>query len=467
MSSKAPPRKRARVGLPPSRLSRLSPRPVSSARSLINRFPNELWAVILASCSVADLCCLRATHEHLRALIDEKNSKLLKEAFKRSGLPSFQSIVARWPDVDLTRIPRRYQSTGEDEAVAYILMMCGGWCTVCGRWSGAPPFSSDLSVRLCGSGDCTSLMFSNLFSHRAGGSEDNDSTLPTEASYWLPYLHVIGPTATPPSRGRCVWYAMWPYLERRDCRYLLSRIRFAFDELASINVDCSARDDSPAWSLGTLPRSIDIDNLLEDYDERAVTHEAIETVYLAIAEWRQQNQLESAPIREANLSTLRDVVTGLHMDLGLIRNDPSIQRILAAHARDLALVSTTTFLHLKPKLQGQESGTAEIVELESDVENAIARDSESSDDDVGTSKGASSRAMARKSKLDRKISPRRKLAHTRQACALCRTRVLFTSKADYERHMAKRYASSLCFSLATLTSTIQAWGIVFKFVILE
>ena len=130
MSTAAPPRKRARVGLPPSRLSQLSPRPVSPARSLVNRFPNELWALILASCSAADLCCLRATHEHLRVLIDEKNSRLLKDAFKRSGLPSFQSIVARWPDVDLTRIPRRYQSTGEDEAVAYILMMCGGRCAV-------------------------------------------------------------------------------------------------------------------------------------------------------------------------------------------------------------------------------------------------------------------------------------------------------------------------------------------------
>ncbi|KAI4523784.1 hypothetical protein K525DRAFT_245425 [Schizophyllum commune Loenen D] len=297
MSSKAPPRKRARVGLPPSRLSRVSPRPVSSVRSLVNRFPNELWAVILASCSAADLCCLRATHEHLRILIDEKNSKLLKEAFKRSGLPSFQSIVARWPDVDLTRIPRRYQSTGEDEAVA------------------------------------------NLYSHRAGSSEDDDSTLPTEASYWLPYLNVIGPTAAPPSRGRCVCH-----------------MRFAFDELASIGIDCRARDDSPAWSLGTLPRSIDIDNLLEDYDERAVTHEAIETIYLAIAEWRQQNQLDSAPIREANLGA-----------------------------------------------QGQESGTGEIVELESDDATAIDNECEPSRQ-VGTSKDASSRARGHGPKQDRRIN---------------------------------------------------------------
>ena len=133
MSTTAPPRKRARAGMPPSRLSRIPLRPASSARSLVNRFSNELWALILASCSAADLCCLRATHEHLRVLIDEKNSRLLKDAFKRSGLPSFQSIVARWPDVDLTHIPRRYQSTGEDEAVAYILMMCGGRCTV-RRW---------------------------------------------------------------------------------------------------------------------------------------------------------------------------------------------------------------------------------------------------------------------------------------------------------------------------------------------
>ncbi|KAL1698243.1 hypothetical protein EV121DRAFT_284808 [Schizophyllum commune] len=429
-TTKAPPRKRARVGAPPSRLCRLSPRPVSSAKLLINRFPNELWALILASCSAADLCCLRATHEYLRVLIDEKNSRLLKDAFKRSGLPSFQSIVARWPDLDLTRIPRRYQSTGEDEAVPYILMMCGGWCTVCGRWSGAPPFSSDLSVRLCGSGDCTSLMFSNLYSHWAGGSEDDDSTLPTEASYWLPYLHAIGPTTAPPSRGRCVWYAMWPYFERRDCRYLLSHI---------MNIDCREMDDSPAWSLGTLPRSIDIDNLLEDYDERAVTHEAIETIYLAIAEWRQQNQLDSAPIREANLGALRDVVTDLHMDFGLIRNDPLTQRILAAHARDLALVYPSTFLHLGPKPQGQESGTGEIVELESDDTTAIDNECEPSRQ-VGTSKDASSCARGHGPKQDRRI--KRKFDHVRLDCRACANHVQFASTGQLEHHMRTWHEAS-------------------------
>ncbi|KAL1657813.1 hypothetical protein GGF50DRAFT_121464 [Schizophyllum commune] len=303
----------------------------------------------------------------------------------------------------------------------------------------ALPFSSDLSVRLCGSGDCTYLMFSNKYSYRAGGFEDEDSTLPTEASYWLPYLHVIGPTAAPPSRGRCVWYAMWPYFERRDCRYLLSHMRFAFDELASIDIDCRARDDSPAWSLGTLPRSIDIDNLLEDYDERAVTHEAIETIYLAIAEWRQQNQLDSAPIREANLGALRAIVTDLHMDFGLIRNDPLTQRILAAHARDLALVYPSTFLHLNPEPHGQESEGDEIVELESDDATAIIGECEPSGH-VGTSKDASSHAKGRGPKQDRRI--RRKFDHVRLDCRTCANHVQFASKGQLEQHMRTWHGAS-------------------------
>ena len=121
--------------------------------------------------------------------------------------------------------------------------------------------------------------------------------LPTEASYWLPYLHVIGPTAQPPSRGSCVWYGLWPYLQRRDCRYLLCNIQHAFDELSSIDGDCRPSDDAPAWSLSSCPQSDDIDDLLEvrillfslrlgasmlisvqKYGTRAITHEAMETV---------------------------------------------------------------------------------------------------------------------------------------------------------------------------------------------
>ena len=90
------------------------------------------------------------------------------------------------------------------------------------------------------------------------------------------------------------------------------------------------------------------------------------------------------------------------MDFGLIRNDPHTQRILAAHARDLALVYPSTFLHLGPKPQGQESEGEEFVELESDDATAIDNECEPSGH-VGTSKDAPSRAKGRGMKLDRRI----------------------------------------------------------------
>ena len=167
MSAKPPLRKRARHGSPPPRLSYASAAPVAPATSLIDRFPNELWHTILQSCSAADLCCLRATHPHLRTIVDDKNMRLLKEAFRGTGLPSFSEIEARWPEYDLGWFSAAFMPTVEDNATAYILTMCGGRCSVsqwheqafsdslqiqvCDAWTGAPPFSSNLCVRLCGS----------------------------------------------------------------------------------------------------------------------------------------------------------------------------------------------------------------------------------------------------------------------------------------------------------------------------
>ncbi|KAL1700051.1 hypothetical protein EV121DRAFT_283643 [Schizophyllum commune] len=317
---------------------------------------------------------------------------------------------------------------------------------VCDAWTGAPPFSSNLCVRLCGASDCTALMFSNAYSRREGCSEDEDLSLPTEASYWLPYLHVIGPTAQPPSRGSCVWYGLWPYLQRRDCRYLLCNIRQAFDELCSLDGDCRPSDGAPAWSLSSCPQSDGIDDLLEKYGTRAIAHEAMETIFLEIAEWRQGNQVASAPIREANLHTLRTVVNDLHMDFGLIRKDPLTQRILAAHARDLALVCPSTFLYLSSTSQSE----SREVQAE-DAEATVASSEGDLSDGAGASEASSShrpsRLKERRAKPDRKARKQRKLAQARFACSEC-LHTQFTTRAALDQHMSESHgeptSSSCC-----------------------
>ncbi|KAI5832193.1 hypothetical protein K523DRAFT_370818 [Schizophyllum commune Tattone D] len=444
MSAKAPLRKRARHGSSPPQLSYASAASIAPATSLIDRFPNELWHTILQSCSAADLCCLRTTHPHLCALVDDKNMRLLKEAFEGTGVPSFSEIEARWPEYDLSWFSAVFMPTVEDNATAYILTMCGGRCSVCDTWAGAPPFSSNLCVRLCGSNDCTALMFSNAYSRREGCSEDEDLSLPTEASYWLPYLHVIGPTAQPPSRGSCVWYGLWPYLQRRDCRYLLCNIRHAFDELSAIDGDCRPSDGAPAWSLSSCPQSDDIDDLLEKYGTRAIAHEAIETIFLEIAEWRQGNQVTSAPIREANLHTLRTVVNDLHMDFGLIRKDPLTQRILAAHARDLALVYPSTFMYLSPSSQTKSDEDGPAVHAE-DAEAAVNSSEGDVSDDADASEASSSRRpsrlKARRAKPDRNARTRRKLAQARFACSEC-LHTQFTTRSELDQHMSESHGES-------------------------
>ncbi|KAI5890924.1 uncharacterized protein SCHCODRAFT_02543534 [Schizophyllum commune H4-8] len=443
MSAKAPLRKRARIGSPPPQLSYLSAKSVTPTASLIDRFPNELWYTILKSCSAADLCCLRTAHPHLRTLVDDKKMRLLKEAFRGTGLPSFSDIEARWPEYDLSWFSAAFMPTVEDNATAYILMMCGGRCSVCDAWTGAPPFSSNLCVRLCGSSDCTALMFSNAYSRREGCSEDEDLSLPTEASYWLPYLHVIGPTAQPPSRGSCVWYGLWPYLQRRDCRYLLCNIRQAFDELSAIDGDCRPSDGAPAWSLSACPQSDDIDDLLEKYGTRAIAHEAMETIFLEIAEWRQGNQVASAPIREANLHTLRTVVNDLHMDFGLIRKDPLTQRVLAAHARDLALVYPSTFLYLSPPPQSGSHEDGPIVQAE-EAEATVASSedlSDGADASAASSSRRPSRLIKRRAKPDRKARKQCKLAQARFACSEC-LHTQFTARSELDRHMSESHGES-------------------------
>ncbi|KAL1754164.1 hypothetical protein FB107DRAFT_276011 [Schizophyllum commune] len=72
--------------------------------------------------------------------------------------------------------------------------MGGGPCSICNRWAGGPPVSSDLRMRLCGSTHCWTELFSDTYSTETWSlglfpkGETALYDLPFEASEWIPYV---------------------------------------------------------------------------------------------------------------------------------------------------------------------------------------------------------------------------------------------------------------------------------------
>ena len=168
------------------------------------------------------------------------------------------------------------------------------------------------------------------------------------------------------------------------------------------------------------------------------------------------------------------------MDFGLIRKDPLTQRVLAAHARDLALVYPSTFMYLSP------TSKSESREVQAEDAEAAVNSSEGDlSDGAGASEASSShrpsRLKERRAKPDRKArkqcvpllraSPlllmyflRRKLAQARFACSEC-LHTQFTTRSELDQHMSERCVAFLCIFRTYLTLVDQPWRIDFVVVL--
>ena len=108
----------------------------SFARALpLCGLPTELWDLVFSNSSLADLCTCRAVHPFLRALIDEKNMKRLKNAFQCSGLPSLDSALQRFAgseeDTDRANLPAILKPNNHGtDSWAYIQLLGYGYCRV-------------------------------------------------------------------------------------------------------------------------------------------------------------------------------------------------------------------------------------------------------------------------------------------------------------------------------------------------
>ncbi|KAL1757380.1 hypothetical protein FB107DRAFT_272981 [Schizophyllum commune] len=293
--------------------------------------PAILLEEIFLRCSAGDLQGLRATSRKLRALIDSKGHMDL--AIKRAGLPSCFNIIEKlgeWPNMLRTMLylplSLLYGPADQNDSDSYKLMLAGGLCTVCGKYCGGPPYSSNLRVRLCGESNCMSRISSNEYT-RFEQSYPNPSYQQAEVACYaqVPYMNGlknINHSAVHPGD---------PPSESNGCRYLKAEweqfdmtIRLAF---------FSPEPVLPPWEC---PREL-----------AARRHEALEPIHYALCAWRHQAEVEGREIQEENMKILRTYATNQQRTVEDVLADPLIQRVLAAHARDQAFAYTSTFTHLR------------------------------------------------------------------------------------------------------------------------
>ncbi|KAI5891062.1 uncharacterized protein SCHCODRAFT_02543856 [Schizophyllum commune H4-8] len=324
MSSFNPPAKRSRstsVGLTSVEIQRL----------FLDRFPDELLEQILLECSAGDLQGLRVTSRKLRTFIDSK--RLLDQAIKRAGLPSCSEVVERlgdWPNMlkMMLYLPRSllHDSVNQSDSESYKLMVAGGLCTVCGKYAGGPPYSSNLRVRLCGESNCMSRISSNEYTH----FEHFDDTHNYQQSFIVAYAQV--PYMN--SLGNINYSAVYPgdpQCESNGCRYL--RAEYEQRNMAIALAVLCPEPELPPWQC---PQELALRR-----------HEALEPIHYAFCAWRHRATVEGRDIYNKNLDVLKDYARDHKRSMDDVLMDPLIQRVLFAHARDQAYAYPSTFTHLR------------------------------------------------------------------------------------------------------------------------
>ncbi|KAI5824397.1 hypothetical protein K523DRAFT_376325 [Schizophyllum commune Tattone D] len=287
---------------PPAKVPRTrSPSPLSAEAALeseapvaARQFSDETWAEIMLHCSIFDLFCLRDTCHRFRTMIDRE---MLEGALVDAGMDRI--------------FPQREQ---ERE-----------YLPICGTWSALPPASSDLKIRLCGSTDCSSYMFSEHMSRgwRFCCKPGTDYTyyddvvefvLPPAAEMWQPHMLMdIG-----------CYVDDWHYAVFQDidgstnCRAVLKARLQAKKEL-----------DSIGWK-GDVHSDIIRDSKDKEGAKRLA---AIYCIYLI---WRIRNEEKCTKVRQDNLQAIEASAKSLNQPYS--PNHPVIQRVLEAHARDVSTI---------------------------------------------------------------------------------------------------------------------------------
>ncbi|KAI4527631.1 hypothetical protein K525DRAFT_283897 [Schizophyllum commune Loenen D] len=279
--------------------------------------PAILLEEIFLRCSAGDLQGLRATSRKLRALIDSKGH--LDLAIKRAGLPSCFDIIEKlgeWPNMLRTMLylplSLLYDPADQNDSDSYKLMLAGGLCTVCGKYCGGPPYSSNLRVRLCGEVSWNEYTHSEHF-------YPNPSYQQWEVACYAQVPYMNGPK----SINQSAVHPGDPQSESNGCRYLKA-------EWEQLNMTIRLAMFSPEPVLPPWERS---DIVLQ--------------IHYALCAWRHRAEVKGREVQEENMKTLRTYATSQQRTVEDVLADPLIQRVLAAHARDQAFAYPSTFTHLR------------------------------------------------------------------------------------------------------------------------
>ncbi|KAL1679320.1 hypothetical protein EV122DRAFT_210238 [Schizophyllum commune] len=310
----------ADVEAPPAKVPRTrSPSPLSAEAALeseapvaARQFSDETWAEIMLHCSIFDLFCLRDTCHRFRMMIDRE---MLEEALVDAGMSRI--------------FPQREQ---ERE-----------YLPICGTWSTLPPASSDLKIRLCGSTDCSSYMFSHHMSRgwkfcRKPGTDYTyyddvvEFVLPPAAEMWQPHMLMdIG-----------CYVNDWHYAVFQDingstnCRAVLKARLQAKKELDSIgwkgdvhsDIMKDSKDKTGAKRLAAV--------YLNRKRQHEITCWASGSIYCIYLIWRIRNEEKCTKVRQDNLQAIEATAKSYNQPYSL--NHPVIQRVLEAHARDVSII---------------------------------------------------------------------------------------------------------------------------------
>ncbi|KAL1687202.1 hypothetical protein GGG16DRAFT_128154 [Schizophyllum commune] len=297
---------------PPAKIPRTrSPSPLGAeaahgsdapvAASPARQFSDETWAEIMLHCSIFDLFCLRDTCHRFRMMIDRE---MLEGALVDAGMDRI--------------FPQREQ---ERE-----------YLPICGTWSALPPASSDLKIRLCGSTDCSSYMFSEHMSRgwkfcRKPGTDYTyyddvvEFVLPPAAEMWQPHMLMdIG-----------CYVNDWHYAVFQDidgstnCRAVLKARLQAKKELDSIGWKGDVHSDIMKDSKDKAGAK----RLAAVYLNRKRQHEITCWIYCIYLIWRIRNEEKCTKVRQDNLQAIEATANPNH---------PVIQRVLEAHARDVSTI---------------------------------------------------------------------------------------------------------------------------------
>ncbi|KAL1699166.1 hypothetical protein EV121DRAFT_273922 [Schizophyllum commune] len=299
--------------------------------SAAQQFSNEIWGEIMSHCSVYDLFCLRDTVHLFRTMID---MDMLTDAFWDAHL-----YLAVPSNSDRALLPANLRHN-----LGFMKAICVGPCSVCGTWTALPPAAGDLKIRLCGSEDCSSYMFSRHMTRgwtpsaprhvtyaTYGSERDVEFHLPEVAEAWMPRMLM---DTTRYLRKQHIHELFFQSREGDNCRMLLESRLMAKRELDAVGWEKGDDDDIVRNS-----KDKEGAKLLESiYDLRVRRYAVTHDIYTMLVYWRVSEEKENPNLRQKNLEVVRERAKSLGYNPYGTANNAFIQRVLEAHMRDMSTI---------------------------------------------------------------------------------------------------------------------------------